>query len=96
MSLSKLLDHIVGEMILHHDVQGGGGTVAVHRCSPYTPREGDRRKIRLIESSVGVPDPYLQDPHVYGPPGSGSGSISHRQCCGTVTIYYGSSSGSDF
>ncbi len=29
--VNHLLDHVVGVLILHHDVQGGGGTVAVHR-----------------------------------------------------------------
>jgi hypothetical protein len=37
----------------------------------------------ISTSSVGGPDP--QDPHVFGPPGSGSGSISQG---------YGSESGS--
>jgi hypothetical protein len=29
--VNHLLDHVVGVLVLHHDVQGGGGTVAVHR-----------------------------------------------------------------
>ncbi len=32
----------------------------------------------ICKFSVGDPDPDLQDPHVFGPPGSGSGSISQR------------------
>jgi hypothetical protein len=31
--------------------------------------------IRIVKSSVGDPDPDPQDSHVFGPPGSGSGSI---------------------
>lgn len=27
-----LLDHVVGVLVLHHDVQGGGRTVTVHRA----------------------------------------------------------------
>jgi hypothetical protein len=32
---------------------------------------------------VGDPDPNLPDPHVYGPPGSGSRSISQRHGSGS-------------
>ncbi len=41
----------------------------------------------FVRDSVADPDPnlYPPDPHVFGPPGSGSGSISQR---------YGSGSGS--
>jgi hypothetical protein len=48
------------------------------------PRYGifqrDSLKIMLLLISVGEPDPDPQDPHVFGPPGSGS--ISQR--CGSV------------
>jgi hypothetical protein len=42
----------------------------------------DSLKIKLLLISVGEPDPDPQDPHVFGPPESGSGSISQR--CGSV------------
>jgi hypothetical protein len=32
---------------------------------------------------VSVPDPDPSDPHVFGPPGSGFGSISHRYGSGS-------------
>jgi hypothetical protein len=40
----------------------------------------DSLKILLLLIRVGDPDPL--DPHVFGPPGSGTGSISQR--CGLV------------
>jgi hypothetical protein len=43
-------------------------------------------KIRLL-SSVGDPDPDLQDPHVFGPPASGSRSISQRYGSGFLSFF---------
>ncbi len=37
-----------------------------------------------VADSVGDPDP--QDPHVFGPPGSGSGSISQRYGSGSLSF----------
>jgi hypothetical protein len=47
MSLCKLLDHVVGVLILHHDVQGGGGTVAVHRTHLQGCGSGSGIRIRI-------------------------------------------------
>jgi hypothetical protein len=38
--------------------------------------QGKLKKKKI--ASVGDPDPDLQDPYVFGPPGSASGSISHK------------------
>jgi hypothetical protein len=39
-----------------------------------------------LESSVADPDP--PDPHVFGPPGSGSGSISQKYGSGSGSFYH--------
>ncbi len=45
------------------------GTLAIE---PVSTRQGD-----MVEISVADPNPN-PDPHVFGPPGSGCGSISQR------------------
>jgi hypothetical protein len=57
-------------------------------AQPHSVQQLERLKHtqgRMMFSNVADPDPDLPDPHVLGPPGSGSGSISQR---------YGSLSGS--
>jgi hypothetical protein len=54
----------------------------MNKAPRYGIFQRDSLKIMLLLISVGDPDPDPQDKHVFGPPESGSGSISQR--CGSV------------
>ncbi len=59
-------------------------------CYARTARKNERLLFIIVEFSVpatSVPDPNPDppDPHVFGPPGSGSGLISQR--CGSGSFY---------
>jgi hypothetical protein len=57
-------------------------------------RRSEVQDATKVKGRVVDPDTDPPDPHVFGHPGSGSGSITQRYGSGSITQWYGSGYGS--